>query len=245
MDKEQSHSCTPDWKRREWTDPVPDMPVADEVHVWRSASLSQSTHPDPYYLLLSDEEKRRAARYRFAADCRRFVQARGTLRKLLGSYLDADPSRLVFDCGPFGKPCLSSPCADLRFNIAHSHEMTLFAFSATGEIGVDIEYIQAGHDWRGVGRCCFPSRTMVEIERLPEDHAKTAFYAEWTRTEALLKAAGTGLTGLAGQTGPESGAGRHGFKTVRLNPGKDYAASLAMPETKARLVFFDIGKCLF
>ncbi len=238
----QVGSCTPDWIGREWMDPLRDRPAPDEAHVWRSSAPVAPELLVRLQGLLSEDERRRAARFRFPGDSRRFIQARGMLRVLLGSYLEADPSRIDFRFGEFGKPCLASPSADLHFNVAHSHELTVYAFSTTGEVGIDIEYSQANHDWREVGRCCFPPRIMAQIQRWPEEQARKIFYAEWTRMEALLKASGIGLTGLTSRTPGTDPAGdwnENGYKVVRLDLGNDYEAALAMPVSISRTAFFD------
>lgn len=239
----QVGSCTPDWMRRKWMDPLRARPAPDEVHVWRASSPVPPAELCRLKGLLSEDERRRAARFRFSGDSQRFIQARGMLRVLLGSYLEVDPSRIAFRFGEFGKPCLASPSADLHFNVAHSHELTLYAFSTAGEVGIDIEYGRANHDWREVGRCCFPPRIMAQIQRWPEEQARKIFYAEWTRMEARLKASGTGLTGLTPRTPGTDPAGdwnEKGYKVVRLDLGNDYEAALAMPSSGSRLAFFDV-----
>src|SRR5262245_61072871 len=54
--------------------------------------------------VLSQEERERAARYRFERDRRRFTVTRGLLRTLIGAYLSTDPGELQFTFGAKGKP---------------------------------------------------------------------------------------------------------------------------------------------
>src|SRR6185295_47476 len=93
----------------------------DEVHIWRVwlglchlASLESHLAP---------EEQSRAGRFRFARDRDHFVACRGTLRHLLGSYLNRPPSAVEIDYGAQGKPILREGQlkSEIRFNVSHSH----------------------------------------------------------------------------------------------------------------------------
>src|SRR5579872_5570201 len=118
----------------------------NEVHVWL-ASLEQ---PEGVMLqlqrALSSDERLRAAKFRFDKDRRHFMIARGVLRTLLSHYLHTPPAQLQFAYNGQGKPSLDMPVQGkpLHFNLSHSYELALFAFSYAGPIGVDIEYMRAG-----------------------------------------------------------------------------------------------------
>src|SRR5256885_16602532 len=72
-----------------WLSP-PTRPRAnhDEVHVWR-VSLDQLQAPK-FLALLDDDERMRAARFRFPEHRKRFAVARGGLRTILGHYLEVE-----------------------------------------------------------------------------------------------------------------------------------------------------------
>lgn len=114
--------------------------------------------------MLCPAERARAARFRFERDRRRYVVARGRLRQLLGERLGRRPDALQIDYGASGKPRLSDRA--LHFNLSHSDDVALYAFSSACEIGADIEAIH---------------------------EEPLAFLYRWTRTEALAKALGEGL----------------------------------------------------
>lgn len=77
----------------------------DEVHVWR-VSLDE-THATKLQSLLDEDERQRAARFRFNEHRNRFVIARGALRSILSRYLETEPTALKFSYGDYGKPALA------------------------------------------------------------------------------------------------------------------------------------------
>src|ERR1700689_1397593 len=76
-----------------------------DVHVWQGqlndAPKSEVSRLEKF---MSDDEKERAARFRFEKHRTEFVLTRGWLRMLLGQYLGVAPAELVFVYSPHGKP---------------------------------------------------------------------------------------------------------------------------------------------
>ncbi len=166
------------------------------IHVWcgsldlRAALVSDSA------LLLSPEERDRAAQLIFSSDYRCFVAAHAMLRQVLGAYLGVDPIALLFDVGPHGKPTLRvRPSEDpLHFNLSHSGETALLAVSRNGPVGIDIEQICPEIvTWSLVQAVCVQSE-IEQFSALPEALLPRAFFNCWTRKEAYLKGIGEGLT---------------------------------------------------
>src|SRR5215510_261615 len=126
--------------------------AAEEVHVWRVALDQFGACGSSYLKDLSEAERVRASRFRFAADRKRFVASHTALRSILASYLDAGPRTLVFGTGPHGKPFLQAPLrgTDLQFSLTHSANLALIAVSCTREVGVDIEHLRPVKDMSGV-----------------------------------------------------------------------------------------------
>ena len=168
----------------------------NEVHVWLAsleqseAILLQSQHT------LSPDERLRAARFHFERDRRSFIIARGVLRTLLGRYLHVPPAQLQFAYNKYGKPLLDMPPPGktLHFNISHSHELALFAFSYAGSIGVDLEYMRPGVPAEDAARVSFSPREQALLLALPLEKRREAFYTCWTRKEAYIKGRGTGFS---------------------------------------------------
>jgi 4'-phosphopantetheinyl transferase len=172
---------------------VPPALRGDELHVWLV-----SLDPPPAALArlagrLSPDERRRAARFRFERDRRRFQAARGALRELLAGYLGQQPERLGFVEGRHGKPELADIGSGLRFNVSHSGELALCALSLRRELGVDIEQLRELADADALARRFFSTEESAALEALPAAQRLAAFFRCWTRKEAYLKALGAGL----------------------------------------------------
>jgi len=164
----------------------------DEVHVWCVEVGSAHTCRDVFWSYLAGDERQKAADLLFEGDRKRFVVSRGVLRALLGSYLRRHPGSLEFDYNPYGKPLLIGH-SDICFSTSHSHGLVLLAFSHGREIGVDIERVRADLGFERIAAGCFSPREIATLHSLRHDLRQEAFFACWTRKEALAKAEGEGL----------------------------------------------------
>lgn len=166
----------------------------NEVHVWAiPTSHAGSDALVQLGRVLSAEERQRAGRFYFAADREIFVVARGALRTLVGRYLSIPPAGIAFDYTAKGKPFLPS-IDSLQFNISHTRGMAVLAFVQTIPIGVDVELVRPMDNLRDIAARYFtPAETAGILERSGAD-CEHAFFACWTRKEALIKATGDGLS---------------------------------------------------
>jgi len=99
---------------------------------------------------------------------------------------DREVNNLLYS--EFGKPYLKSKSA--FFNISHSGEIVICAFSEASEIGIDIEHIEniSIDDFKN-------QMTEYEWKNVSDsDNIPVAFYKYWTRKEAVIKAHGRGLS---------------------------------------------------
>ncbi len=228
-----------------WLTP-PDMLTlpANEVHVWL-ASLEQ---PEVILLQLQDtlssDEQLRAAKFHFDRDRRHFIIARGILRTLLGRYLDTPAGQLQFAYNKYSKPLLdmSLPGKTLHFNLSHSHELALLAFSYVGAVGVDLEYMRPGVPAEDTARVSFSPREQALLLALPVEERREVFYTCWARKEAYIKGRGTGfslepslfdVTFLPGEPAALLASREDPYEPARwtlqaLQPGADYAGALAV-----------------
>jgi len=142
------------------------------------------------YDSLSDEERRRAAAFRFDRDRRWFVARRGFLREILGGYLNLDPAAVPFAQDDYGKPAV----AGLQFSVSHSAGLALFAVSWRYKVGVDVEKIDPAREFNQVWERFFTSRETEALRALPKEQQTEAFFRCWTRKEAYVKARGVGLS---------------------------------------------------
>jgi 4'-phosphopantetheinyl transferase len=174
---------------------------------------------------LHDDECRRAGRFRLARDRRRYVVARGLLRTLLAARLGTHPRSVELCCGAHGKPRLApgSAAGDLRFNVSHTGDFALFAFSRGREVGVDVEAVLPMRDADAVARHFF-SRSELRAYRALEPGARQAgFFTCWTRKEAYLKALGGGLPSPLSEFDAPPG-----WSLSSFSPAPGHAAALAV-----------------
>ncbi len=102
-----------------------------------------------------------------------------------------DPASIVFSFNNFGKPYIPDNKYELQFNLSHSDDLIVFAFSVGTEIGVDIERVKKIEDMNGVADICF---TRFETNWMKSTESSTeTFYKIWTIKEAFIKAIGEGF----------------------------------------------------
>lgn len=167
-----------------------------EVHLWltdldlppeKAAIISE---------LLSDDEISRVNRLRSEPSKQHFLIRRSILRLLSGKYLSVSPKLVVFRLGLYGKPGLSEHYTDMRFefNLSSSGTVALFGFCKDMPVGVDIERVDTGFDYKGVVSSYFSEEEQTRLQALEPDQRRLAFYTLWARREAFLKGLGTGFS---------------------------------------------------
>lgn len=235
-----------------WAIPPRDLVLEnDQVHVWRASLDIPTSRLIQLETTLSIDERERADRFYFKKDRDHYVVARGSLRALLGHYLEMDPGRFHFRYSPYGKPELVEEFNhdDIRFNISHSAGMGLFSFSKGRDIGVDIEYVREELADEQIAIRFFSTTEVEALLALPKNQQKEAFFTCWTRKEAYIKARGEGLSlpldqfdvslspGEAAEllgTRPDPGEAAR-WSLHELVPGKGYVAAVAVRAHKLQL----------
>ncbi|MDE2664450.1 MAG: 4'-phosphopantetheinyl transferase superfamily protein [Gemmatimonadota bacterium] len=186
--------------------------------------------------ILSPDERARAERLVNAKARARFRRARIALRRLLSEYLRVPPGELALEYGEHGKPRLVSARADdgagveipFFFNLSHSGGLALCAVGQFGEIGVDIERIRPLSYPGPLAR----DHLSPEEWRLRSDWetaaARPEFFRIWARKEAILKAAGLGLSRPLGRVDTIRGEldGRSWW-LMDLFPGEGFTGAVA------------------
>lgn len=170
---------------------------ADVPVVWQASLADDSATQVHLISLLSADERVRLARLQIQDDQQRFLTGRGLLRLLVGAHLNLPAARVEFACGPFGKPFVVPRAGTpaLHFNVAHSGQLVLLAFSPTQEVGVDVEAVRPFLDLETIARQVFSADEYRDWLSLNLEDRRAAFYRAWTRHEAGLKALGSGITG--------------------------------------------------
>jgi 4'-phosphopantetheinyl transferase len=228
-----------------WCSP-PDVPVLyhGEVHAWRASLVVDASRTRSFEQSLSADERERAERFQFREGYEYFVAARGTLRAILGRYLDVEPGQIRFRYGSQGKPVLAERSGgdNLRFNLSHSHGLAILAVTWDREVGVDLEYIRDDVAIEQIAERFFSDRERTALRALSAVARREAFFACWTRKEAYIKARGEGLgIGLDGFDVSLTPGESDALLSVRdnpdeaarwslreLNPGAGFAAALAV-----------------
>lgn len=166
-----------------------------DVHVWVKRLGSPGAHIRALREILSLDERRKAERFYFPADRERHVVGRALTRILLGDLLAIAPDEIQFCYNDFGKPSVAPAQngADFQFNISHSGDVILIAVAARRAVGIDVEQIREDLEVDAVAARFFSTREKDDLASLPPGQRRAAFFACWSRKEALIKAAGFGL----------------------------------------------------
>lgn len=184
-------------RNAEWISPTKSLTLAgEEVHVWRTSLTRLPAQFESLRLLLAPDEISRAQHFYFERDRQHFIIARGMLRTILGGYLKSHPAQLRFAYSEHGKPSLidTDGSKRLRFNLAHSHELALFAVTRDREIGIDLEQIRDDVATDQLAARFFSSLELSTLNSLASEDRTQAFFNYWTCKEAYIKARGEGLS---------------------------------------------------
>ena len=162
---------------------------ADAVHVW-SAALDDAAQVEPCRAVLSAAERERAGRFHFEHLTRRYIIGRGFLRDVLGRYLGAGAAALEIETGEHGKPFVAG--AEIQFNLSHSGDLAVCAFTRGRRIGADVECIRPVEEIDAIVGRFFTAGEAHKIRSAAV--RERAFFECWTRKEAYIKGVGGGLS---------------------------------------------------
>ena len=211
-----------------------------EIHVWSATLDVQPDQIQAVSSCLDPAERLRAERFVRPRGRIRYAVARGTLRALLGRYLDADPASVAFRYGTHGKPRIDARFGRrLRFNISHSEGRALLAFALGREVGVDLELVRPDVSCEAIARRSFSSEEWQTLLASPAEGRPLLFFRCWTRKEAYVKGKGSGVSipldsfrvslgdpaALLSVEGDSSETGR--WRLENLDVGPSFAAALA------------------
>lgn len=181
--------------------------------------------------LLDEDERARAARFRFARDHRRFVVRRGRTRQWLAQVAGGDPARLRFAPNAHGKPELPG---GPHFSLSHSNDTMMLAIGDAA-LGCDIEAIDLALDWPPLARSFFSAQENAALAALSGEEGRIAFFTCWSRKEAFVKALGLGLaypldafTVSIGEQ-PTIETGGEGWTARAIDPPSGFRAALVVP----------------
>jgi 4'-phosphopantetheinyl transferase len=217
-----------------WSTPPSQVALHDDdVHVWLADLDVDPYESEQVARYLTPDEHERAARIRLSRDRQRWTVARGTLRMLLGLYLDTSPRLVELTYAPQGKPALGySVERDIRFNLSYSEDLAIYAFSVGRDIGVNMEYCRPDDDELPVAERLFPVDETAFIATHIGPDRQRAFLRCWTAKWSYLKARGLGLTTAARNhvrvLRPDEVIAPRDWVVVPIDPTSDAIAMLAV-----------------
>ena len=232
--------------------PRPSSLSRDGIHLFCVDVSLIADRADHLMEMLCEEEKKKAGKFRYPMDSVRFIAARGFLRIILGHYLNAEPDRLKFSYGPYGKPALDTEFSQdsLTFSVSHSDRLVLYAIARDRGIGVDIECIRQDFPFEPIIERYFTPGEAALIGTLPSEVRQEVFFSYWTLKEAFIKATGRGFSLPLNQfevaMDPPQLVSIHGnFEAASgwylqsLHPGPGYAAGLAAEGRNLQLEYWN------
>lgn len=164
--------------------------------------------------LLPEDEQERADRFTALGAAWRFVVGRMLMRSVLAAALGVLPRELHFRYSEHGKPSLAdSDGLTPGFSLTHTEGLAGFALVRSGRIGIDIEAMRPLAERERFAARIFSGTELARFKTLPGRDQNAALLDAWTAKEAVLKAIGTGISGVMStvelQADPgEEGSGR-------------------------------------
>lgn len=224
-------------------------PGQNEIVCWRVLldDLDEVQLASLYGLLVPDE-KLRANAFLKPVDRNRYIAAHGVLR-ILGKHILGFEVQITANA--YGKPqFLNTP---LQFNLSHSGNVILLAFSLNSPVGVDVEQKRVVEDLDLIVANYFHQSEVQAMNGLDRPLLSETFFSCWSKKEAVVKALGLGLSlplnAFEVDTSPFLGE-----CVVRLEsqfpqswtlcafcPSEGYSAALASPLPKMQPKFFEFN----
>ncbi len=205
--------------------------------------LNQVNNYIPY---LTDLEIDAIQRLHKQQDRKRKIISKAILKQLIAQFIAIDVKKIIIAKTSSGKPYLvNNPHPPLYFNSSDSDDLVLLAFSRT-EIGVDIEYKCNKLLMDEISSTNFTRQEQMQLQLAPDP--LDYFYTIWTRKEAILKAAGTGVNDYLNELSVANGVNPVSLSVLPLK-GNWYVhsfnisplakAAVAVPQSSQQLQFFN------
>lgn len=141
--------------------------------------------------LLTPDERAGAQRYAREQDRHAHIAGRALARSALGAAMGIAPVAVPLTIGADGKPQVAGGPA---FNISHSGDHVLLALAHVPgwAVGIDVEVHDRRTEVQKLERLVFDPAEIAWLAAEPD--RREAFFRLWVLKEAVLKAAGTGLS---------------------------------------------------
>jgi 4'-phosphopantetheinyl transferase len=142
--------------------------------------------------LLDAAEQARVHRKHRPGDRDELALAYALHRLVLGGVLGQDPAAVALGRDASGRPCL--PGDALHTSLSHADGFAAVAISGHGAVGIDVELATRAADMPAIADHVWHPDEARVLAALPQPEQATALLRLWVRKEALLKAAGIGLS---------------------------------------------------
>ncbi|HXI29365.1 MAG TPA: 4'-phosphopantetheinyl transferase superfamily protein [Vicinamibacterales bacterium] len=208
------------------------MTAGDILVVWQSTAALTGNALADAVALLSDDERARLERIRFADAARDYAAAHALLRRVLSRGRATSPRDWRFARTPTGKPFLVDDAAPaMSFSLSHTRGLVACAVApAAVAVGVDVEPCDREIDVDRLAARFFAESEVAALRARAGGERRDRFFDLWTLKEAVAKALGLELPpALAAvaleiderPTGPD-------LRLVRSPTGADAAWQLAL-----------------
>jgi 4'-phosphopantetheinyl transferase len=197
---------------------VPEL-TKGEAAIWQFDPEEFSQYAQPFENILSVEETRRLDRFVNIESKREYVLCRGMLRYLLAKLHGQSPESLVINTGRQGKPEIVGEKHEhsISFNISHTENLCLIAFGRGCEVGVDVEKVHAIKDLPRLAQTYLSPEEIAAWRKLDAEESGGKFVEFWCAKEAILKAAGCGLTIHPSQVNTFEALSMRGVRGIQEN----------------------------
>ncbi|MFE3519882.1 4'-phosphopantetheinyl transferase family protein [Streptomyces sp. NPDC059166] len=183
------------------TGPAGEPARAADIHVWGWRAGGTPATED--LLLLDDAELRRVRRFHHPRDAAALARTRAGTRRALGGLLGVPATDVTLGNRPcsgcpsrqHGPPLLLEPVVPQppEIGMARTDGYGMLAVCAGIPVGIDVEALRSV-DVEGLADVVLTERERAHVLGVPDGPVRAQRHFQcWTRKEAVVKAAGTGL----------------------------------------------------
>ncbi|MBX9586653.1 MAG: 4'-phosphopantetheinyl transferase superfamily protein [Gammaproteobacteria bacterium] len=165
--------------------------IHNPLQVWNIPLSVEESALEPMLKILTEEEKKNAAQFKFDKHRRRYIISHAVMRTILADQLQIPIEKLVISTLEKGKPFI--PHNTLFFNLSHSEDLAVLAVSWQGNVGIDVEYMKNDLSTLDIGRRFFHPLEYDQLKNASPEQQHEFFYRCWTGKEAFLKTKGHGV----------------------------------------------------
>jgi phosphopantetheinyl transferase len=207
------------------------------IEVFATATITEAGSNSRECDWLTPAEADRAAAIARPERRAQFVTGRWLLRYAAARVFGGDGYRL--DCIEGRPVIMAAEPGPASLSLSHSGGLVVCAAGRVQALGVDVEQIRPRGEWSTLSAWTLHPRERARLEGFGEAQRWRAFYQAWTFKEALAKALGVGVFGLAfdcievsedgllEQTPPDERLRLGDWRLCPLRVGEGFAAAVA------------------